>query len=97
MGGNANTTSGNKLQFHKILPCPNLRPYIRYFWILKNESSGISHVERVLPNGSFEFIIDLKARNRRIRHGRQLGETAIGTFRGHVQEALLSADQPGLS
>ncbi|HRH43667.1 MAG TPA: helix-turn-helix domain-containing protein [Pyrinomonadaceae bacterium] len=78
------------MEYEEILPSPNLRKYVKTFWVLKQSVNSIeSATETILPDGSLEIVFNLGDEFRRIyaegKHEKQPRSILVGQMRSSVQ------------
>lgn len=70
--------AGSNLDFRVMLPSARLRPFVRYYWILKCHGSAASTDEYLAPDGFEELIFSFAGRFRRTEiHGDQVSRDVL--------------------
>lgn len=59
------TTSNSTLDFRVLPPCEQLRPFVRYYWTLKNHGEPGSTDDYLAPDGFEELIFSFEGKYRR--------------------------------
>jgi len=70
----------SNLDFRVMLPCARLRPFVRYYWILKCHGAAASTDEYLAPDGFEELIFSYAGRFRRTEiQGQQVSRDVLAS------------------
>ena len=72
------TRAASNLDFQVMLPCARLRPFVRYYWILKCHGTAASKDEYLAPDGFEELIFSYAGSFRRTEiHGGEVSRHVL--------------------